>query len=363
MKRAFGVLAALVLLGGVAFALLRPTSHDDKKTTKTVTITGLIGSEKQDFFQDEDVKAELAAQGLIVKTLPVGSWQMVDKLDGQAFAFPASQAPADKIRQNKGITEVVSAPFYSPLVVVAHQATAQALKDSGMAAEDPTTHVWTLRMDAYRDALRTNKTWEQLLGGKPKAELRGNVLMATTDPKDSSSGAMYLALLSSLENGGPVSSDAEVEKVKDLLYTAISKQGEKKQSTDLLFKDFTSGVGRPLSLVYESEAAELVRQQNTLGDMVVLYPDTTIFSAHTLVGLNEDGRKLATLLQNNTKLREAATKHGFRIQGDTKAFGTQFRTQDDSFHLAPNLDQAGINHASIPVYDVLKKLTDYATKP
>ncbi|MFE6865256.1 hypothetical protein ACFVFS_01725 [Kitasatospora sp. NPDC057692] len=361
MKRAFGVLAALVLLGGVAFALLKPSS--DGSGPKTVTISGLIGSEKQDFFQDKDVKAELAAQGLVVNTLSVGSWQMVDKLDGQAFAFPASQAPADKIREKKGITELVPAPFYSPLVVVAHEATAQALKASGLAAEDPATHVWSLKMDAYRDALRTNRTWEQLFGGQPKGELRGTVLLSTTDPNASSSGAMYLALLSSLENRGPVSSDAEVDGVKDLLRTAITKQGSMQQSTDLLFKEFTSGGGKPLSLVYESEAAELVLQNKAPSDTVVLYPDTTIFSDHTLVGLNPDGRKLAGLLQTNAKLREAATRHGFRIQGDVAAFGTQLKSKDDSFHLAPSLRESGIVSAGIPKYDVLKKLTDFATKP
>ncbi|MFE2105158.1 hypothetical protein ACFXAF_04705 [Kitasatospora sp. NPDC059463] len=358
MKRAFGVLLALALLGGVAFALLRPSD----KTEKTETITGLIGSEKQEFFQDKDVKAELAAQGLVVNTLPVGSWQMVDKLDGQDFAFPASKAPADKIREKKGIAELSPAPFYSPLVVVAHEATAKALEAGGMAVLDPATHVWNFKMDVYLDALRKGRTWEDLSGGKSQGELRGSIMMATTDPNDSSSGAMYLALLSSLENNGPVSSDAEVEKVKDLLHTAIVKQGEKQQSTDLLFKGFTSGVGRPLSLVYESEAAELVLQNKAPDDTVVLYPDTTIFSDHTLVGFSPGGRKLAGLLQSNTKLREAATRHGFRIQGDVTAFGAQLRSRADSFHLSPDLNRSGIGHAAVPVYDVLKKLTEVATK-
>ncbi|MEE1823381.1 substrate-binding domain-containing protein [Streptomyces sp. BE20] len=361
MKRAFGVLAALLLLGGVAFALLKEPRGDDKEP-ETVTVNGLIGSEKREFFEDGDVKAELARQGLAVKVVSAGSWQMGDNLDNMDFAFPASQPPADAIRASKKITETAIRPFYSPLVIMAHAQTARVLADNGLASQDQASGVWTFTMDEYLNAVRTGRKWDQLKGDKP-GDLAGDVYLTTTDPTTSSSGAMYVALLSFLENGHqPVADAAGVERTKGLLHTAITKQGALKKSTDEPFADFLSNGGGALVLAYESQAAELVVKQKAPEDLVVLYPDTTVYSDHTVVGLTGNGRKLAGQLNGNEKLRQLAAKYGFRPQGDTNAFGQQLKSASGSFKLAPNLGAAKVKQAPIPVPDILQKLIDGATK-
>ncbi|WP_327676281.1 substrate-binding domain-containing protein [Kitasatospora sp. NBC_00458] len=361
MKRAFGVLAALLLLGGVAFALLKPV-NDDPKDSGAVNVSGVIGSEKREFFDDAEVKKELAAKGLTVKVLSAGSWQMADNLDGMDFAFPASQPPADAIRASRKITETAIRPFYSPLVIMAHEGTAKALAANGLASQDPVSKVWTFKMDPYLDAVRSGRKWDQLTGDKP-GELSGDIYLTTTDPTSSSSGAMYVALLSFLENGHqPVADVAGVEKTKGLLHTAITKQGALKKSTDEPFADFLSNGGGALVLAYESQAAELVVKKKAPEDLVVLYPDTTVYSDHTVVGLTENGRKLADQLNGNPRLRELAAQYGFRPQGDTNAFGQQLKSASGSFNLAPNLSAAKVKQAPIPVADMLQKLIDGATK-
>ncbi|MEU6234208.1 hypothetical protein [Kitasatospora sp. NPDC047058] len=362
MRRVFGVLVAVLLLGGVAFALLQPGGDGKDKGPVTVTVNGLIGSEKREFFDDPAVRAELAAQGMAVKVQSAGSWQMGDNLDGMDFAFPASQPPADAIRTKKGITETAIRPFYSPLVIMAHESTARVLESNGLAGQDKASKVWTFRMAEYLNAIRTGRRWDQLNGDKP-GDLAGDIFLTTTDPTTSSSGAMYVSLLSYLENGNqPVADAAGVERTKALLHTAITKQGSLKKSTDEPFADFLSNAGGPLVLAYESQAAELIVKKKAPEDLVVLYPDTTVYSDHTVVGLTENGRKLAGQLNGNAKLRELAASYGFRPQGDTNAFGAQLKSASGSFTLAPNLGAAKVKQASTPVPEVLQKLIDGAMR-
>ncbi|MEV6973546.1 hypothetical protein [Kitasatospora sp. NPDC093806] len=356
MKRAFGVLAALLLLGGVAFALLRPTGDD------LVTVKGVIGSEKREFFEDPEVKAELAKQGIKVSADSAGSWQMSDiNLDDRDFAFPASQAAAESIQAKRGLTGTLVRPFYSPLVIMAHVPTANVLVNAGMATRDETTGVVTFKMDELLKALRQSKRWEQLEAPDKPGDLGGDIFLTTTDPATSSSGALYVSVLSYLLNGRQVVADeAGVQKVKGDLYTAFSKQGGLKKSTDEPFADFLSNAGGPLVLAYESQAAELVVKGKAPADLTVLYPDTTIVSDHTIVGLTANGRKLADQLNTNAKLRELAAKYGFRPREDPAAFAARVKGKKQPPYLAADLTAANIKQAPVPVPDILAKLTNTA---
>ncbi|MFJ9947436.1 hypothetical protein [Kitasatospora sp. NPDC091207] len=359
MKRVFGVVAALVLLGGVAFALLK--SPGDDPGPKVVTVTGVIGSEKRDFFKDPAVTAELALQGLKVETQTTGSWLMsgskVDQLD---FTFPASLSPAEAIRKQLQVKDAPIRPFYSPLVVLAHQSTAKVLARNGLASQDQNSRVWTFKMDEYLTLVKAGKKWEELPGAKEESDLSGSIFMTTTDPGESSSGALYIALVSYLLNNHQVvSNDTEVQQTKGVLQTLTAKQGIQKSSSDEPFRDFLSNVGNPLVLAYESQAAQLTVEGKNTGDMVVLYPDTTISSDHTIVGRTEAGQKLANLLRDNEQLRKLEAKYGFRPQSDPKAFGLQTAGRENPA-FAAELAPAGVKQAPVPESAVLAKLVDAA---
>ncbi|MFF2749180.1 hypothetical protein ACFVVA_27015 [Kitasatospora sp. NPDC058048] len=360
MRRALGVVAALALLGGVAFALI---PDDPKKdTTETVTVTGLIGSEKRAFFENDDVKAELAKQGLVVRTDSTGSWTMSDqagKTPGLDFAFPASSAPAREIQRIWKLQDSPMVPFYSPLVIVAHESVAKVLKENKLADLDAVTGVWTFRMDEYVNALKGNRRWEDLTGAGAHPELSGQLFVTTTDPESSSSGAMYLALLSYIANNHQVvSDDAGVAAVKDVLYKANALQGIQKSSSDEPFRDFGAGIGSPLIFAYESQAAALSLQGKPTGDMVVLYPDTTVYSDHTVVAHTDNGRKLADVLQNDEVLRGLEARFGLRPQAAPEAFANLMREKKPTF--APDLTAAKVKQATLPSLDNLLKLTTAA---
>ncbi|MFG3049854.1 hypothetical protein ACGFZP_02720 [Kitasatospora sp. NPDC048239] len=366
MRRVFGVLAALVLLAGVGVALFWTDGGDPDGKDKVITISGVIGSEKREFFADPDVVAELRKKGLKVDTVTTGSWLMGDSdLKDYAFAFPSSLSPAEDIRRRRQINTEPVRPFYSPLVVLAHRQVADVLKGNGLASVSD-SGVWTFKMDPYLKAVQDGRRWQDLTGTKDHAELSGSIFLTTTDPSTSSSGALHLAAISYLANGHQVvSDDAGVARVAGVVKQVTSMQGDQKTSSDGPFKDFLSGVGNPLVLVYESQVAALSAKGTTTpggsaGDLVVLYPDTTVSSDHTLVALQPGGEKLAAALRDDPVLRDLEARYGFRPQADPTALGRAVKDAKGGPVYAPDLSAAGVQQAQVPTVAILNKLINAA---
>ncbi|MFB6632857.1 hypothetical protein ACFCWY_23480 [Streptomyces sp. NPDC056362] len=357
VRRILGIVLAALLLGGVATVLV--TGGDKDTGTATKTVRGVIGSEKAEFFADPLVVKALAAKGLTVSTETSGSWDMEAlPLDGYDFAFPSSKAPADGLRAKARVTAkdaAVSAPlrpFYSPLVV-AHSAAAQVLAANGLAVLGPRGTSGTLRMDAYLAAARADRTWQQLKGSAGHAELSGTLFITSTDPMASSSGALYLAAASYVADGGRVAGDeAAVTRTAPLLRKLVQVQGAQQSGSDAPFRDFVSGVGNPLVLVYESQVAAQLLAGRPMGDLVVLYPDTTVNSDHTLVPLTENGRALGELLSTDPELRRLAVRHGFRPQGAA----SEFTAATDGHTAYLNQTLTGVRQAPVPTGKVLHEM-------
>ncbi|MFI5527917.1 hypothetical protein ACIA8O_05105 [Kitasatospora sp. NPDC051853] len=356
MRRVIGVLAALVLLGGVAYAVLRPESGPGLTEVRI-----LIGSEKAEFFNDPEVAAEFRAKGFEVKSQTIGSWSMANaNLDGYGMVFPASRGPAEEVAKKRGITTEPVRPFYSPLVVIAHEKVAALLRDRGYAGRKE-GGPWKLDMAKYLTAVGSDTRWDQLDEPKSIPELAGDVFVTSTDPATSSSGALYLAAAAYVKNGNRVVSDqAGEQSVAPLLRKLTAKQGDQKTSSDGPFKDFQSGVGNPLVLAYESQVASLVAHGTTVKDLVVLYPDTTVSSDHTALGLTPEGRKIAELLRDDPKLIGLAALHGFRPQADPGAFSRALKEPNPTTVFVPGLAEAGIVQAQPPTVEVLARLVDIA---
>ncbi|MEU5218826.1 hypothetical protein AB0G79_21875 [Streptomyces sp. NPDC020807] len=360
VRRILGIVLAVLLLGGVAAVLVTGGDKDTGTATKTVrTVRGVIGSEKAEFFADPRVVKALAAKGFTVTSETSGSWDMEElPLDGYDFAFPSSKGPADELRAKARVRSKPAdaaattplRPFYSPLVVVAHSAAARVLAGNGLATLGPRGTSGTLKMEAYLAAARADRTWQQLKGSAGHAELSGTLFITSTDPVASNSGALYLAAASYVADGGRVAGDrAAVTRTAPLMRKLIQVQGAQQTSSDAPFRDFVSGVGNPLVLVYESQVAAQLIAGRSMGDLVVLYPDTTVNSDHTLVPLSENGRAFGELLATDPELRKLAVHHGFRPQGAANEFTTA--TQGHADYLNQTLN--GVRQAPVPTSQVL----------
>ncbi|MFF3498899.1 hypothetical protein [Streptomyces sp. NPDC003247] len=348
MRRIAGIVLAVLLIGGVVAAVV--AGRDNEATgTATKTVRMVIGSEKAEFFADPDVVKALAAKGWTVRAETSGSWAMEGlDLKGYDLAFPSSQAPAVELAAKYKVTGTLPRPFYSPLVVVAHKNAAEVLAGNGLAALDA-EHRGTFEMAAYLDAARADRTWQQLKGADKYGELTGTLYLSSTDPETSNSGALYLAAASYVANDGKVvASDAEVDGAGPLLHKLVSVQGAQQSSTDAAFRDFVSGAGNPLVLVYESQVAALLADGQQPDDLVVLYPDTTVNSDHTAVPLTGNGKAVAELLATDPRLRELEVRHGFRPQGDTAEFASA------GTYLKQRL--TGVRQAPVPTSKVLHEL-------
>ncbi|MFD7437869.1 hypothetical protein [Streptomyces sp. NPDC059861] len=352
MRRISGIVLAVLLIGGVVAAVVAGRDNGDQGTA-TKTVRGVVGSEKAEFFADPQVVDALAAKGYTVQAEPSGSWAMEElDLQGYDFAFPSSQAPADALAAKYKAQQPLPRPFYSPLVVVAHRGAAEVLRAGGLATLDE-PHRGTLKMSAYLDAARDDRTWQQLKGASKYGELSGTLYIASTDPVTSNSGALYLAAASYVDNDGKVvASDADVVRTAPLLRKLVSVQGAQQSSSDGAFRDFISGAGNPLVLVYESQVASLLAEGQGVDDLTVLYPDTTATSDHTVVPLNDEGRELGQLLSTDPALRKLAARHGFRPQGATAAEFTA-ATADHTDHLMPKLN---VRQVPVPTSEVLHEM-------
>ncbi len=356
VRRIAGIVLAVLLVGGVVAAVVAGRDTGDRSTA-TKTVRAVIGSEKAEFFADPDVVKALAAKGYTVKAETSGSWAMEGlDLKDHDLAFPSSQAPAAELAAKYRIRQPLPRPFYSPLVVVAHRGAAEVLAANGLAALDQNRG--TLRMAAYLDAAERDRTWQQLKGADKYGELTGTLYVATTSPETSNSGALYLAAASYAAAGGKVAaSDADVDRTAPLMRKLVSVQGAQQSSTDAAFRDFVSGAGNPLVLVYESQVAALLGGGRGVDDLTVLYPDTTANSDHTVVPLTEDGRALGELLADDPELRELAVRHGFRPQGTTAEF-----TKATAAHAAYlNQTLTGIRQAPVPTSEVLHTMARRAS--
>lgn len=352
VRRIAGIVLAVLLVGGVVAAVVAGRSNEDKGTA-TKTVHMVIGSEKADFFADPDVVKALAAKGYTVKAETSGSWAMEGlDLEGYDLAFPSSQAPAAELAARYKVRGALPRPFYSPLVVVARRGAAEVLAGNGLATLDA-AHRGTLRMSAHLDAARHDRTWQQLKGAEKYGELTGTLYISSTDPETSNSGALYLAAASYVAGAGRVvASEADVDRAAPLMRKLVSVQGAQQSSTDAAFRDFVSGAGNPLVLVYESQVTTLLREQHNPGDLVVLYPDTTVNSDHTVVPLTDNGRALAELLGTDPALRELAVRHGFRPQDDVAEFAAANASRTG--YLKQEL--TGVRQAPVPTSKVLHEL-------
>ncbi|MBG0852864.1 substrate-binding domain-containing protein [Streptomyces spinoverrucosus] len=352
MRRMTGIFLAVLLIGGVVAAVVVGRDNGEQSAA-TKTVRGVVGSEKAEFFADPQVVDALAAKGYTVKTEPSGSWAMEDlDLKGYDFAFPSSKAPADTLAEKYKAQQPLPRPFYSPLVVVAHGNAAEVLQANGLATLDEPRR-GTLKMGAYLDAARDDRTWQELKGADKYGELSGTLYIASTDPVTSNSGALYLAAASYVDNDGKVvASDADVRRTAPLLRKLVTVQGAQQSSSDGAFRDFISGAGNPLVLVYESQVAALLAQGQGVDDLAVLYPDTTATSDHTVVPLTDEGRELGQLLSTDPRLRELAVRHGFRPQGATAEFTAA--TADHTDYLNQKL--TGVRQAPVPTSGVLHEM-------
>lgn len=303
-------LAILVLVVGitVGFIVLRGNKPQVR------TLAGFVGGEKIHFLENPQVqKILLDDYAINLDIYKAGSIDMV-RADhaGKSFLFPSNQTALELYETTIGKPYKQDIIFNTPIVLYSHKMVADKLVAAGLANKNG--EVYTVNMQAMSDALKADKKWTDI----GVNELFGPITIDTTDPSKSNSGNMFSGLLANMLNGGRVLTTADLGTVLPELTKIFDKLGYMQTSSSDLFSQFlTTGVGnKPMIAGYENQLLEFSKMQSAAwpevkSDLVILYPEPTVWSTHILIALDADGADLITALQDVRLQKIAWEQHGF----------------------------------------------------
>jgi hypothetical protein len=358
LRKALGPVLALLLLVGVAVAINysvrenRQSQLAVQQAAARVNIKILTGSEKEHFLEDPELNQVLAAHGMTLTVRKAGSREIAARPDLKTFdiAFPAGAHAAVKISQNTGSKRIFTA-FYTPMAVASWKTLIPVLEQNGLVSKKDGAF-YIINMAKLLDMMEKGERWKDL-PGNTAYDVGKSILVTSTDVRKSNSAAMYLSLASYLANGNNVvDTEADVNKVTPGMIGLFSRQGYQESSSAGPFEDYTAmGIGKaPLVMIYEQQFLEYVlAHPNPNPDMVLLYPQPTILTKHTMVALTDNGARFAEELISDPKLITIAHHYGFRTQDSSELFA------------ALDAKKFPIPHTIVdvidpPTYDILEKL-------
>jgi hypothetical protein len=316
VRRVLGPVALVILVVAVAVAIFVST-REASRSRAVVTVRGLVGSEKEAYLRDPRVLDELRRNGIDLRIETSGSRAMTTRTDLATydFAFPAGEPSGQRLKAIVKAHDLYT-PFFTPMTVASWRPIANILIVNGIVKREG-QYYYIVDMPALLAAETSGRRWHDLKASGAY-DVNKSVLVSTTDPRSSNSGAMYAALASYVLNGGAVVSDrAQIARIQPRLNGLFLRQGYEESSSSGPFDDYVQiGMGKaPLVMIYESQFVEYaLAQPQRNPDMVLLYPRPTVYTKHTFVPITDRGTKLGQLLSSNETLQHLAVEHGFRIQ-------------------------------------------------
>ena len=346
--RLIGLAVLLAVITGAAFYAF---SGGAKEETE---ITGYVGGEKIGLLEDEEVIRLMEKKyGLRMDYAKAGSMDMVTAdHSGRDFLFPSSQTALELYEKMYGKPVKSEIVLNTPIVLYTRKTVADALEAGGIVTkEDGVSYV---DMERLTECVETGVTWEEL--GLP--QLYGSVTVGTTDPNESNSGNMFAGLLANVICGG-VADSSNIGPALPRLRAIFQKLGYMETSSSDLFDQFLkTGMGaKPLIAGYENQLLEFAVQnpadwKQVKGDIVMLYPNPTVWSAHVFIALDENGALGIDALTDEEVQELAWKSHGFRtgVYGtsmDAAGFGVD-GVAEDITRIAP-----------MPDVDVMQQIMEY----
>ncbi len=312
MKRYIGIAILLLSLGGgIAYKFF------GEMGAKQITVKGLIGSEKQGFFENPEIKELLQKRyGISVEYAKAGSIAMVSgDVTKEDFLFPSSQVALELFKNTHPDVKIKSETiFNSPIIMYSWDIVADALEKEGIVKKINDTY-YIVAFKKLIELILSGAKWEDI----GLSALYGKVHVIPTDPTKSNSGNQFAALLANMLNDGEVIQEENLEEIMPTLKEFFQKIGYMERSTGYLFEQFlTTGVGsKPIIVGYESQIIEYCAEhkencENIKKRVRILYPEPTLWSSHILISLSEKGTRLLEALQD-PEIQEIAWKeNGFR---------------------------------------------------
>jgi hypothetical protein len=299
---------------------------------KKIVVDGYLGGEKSGLFEDERFTGVMSKKyALSIQYKKAGSIDMISApLEDMDYLFPSSSTALELYKQKYGSAykraEVV---FNSPVVLYARKSAAEAFKQQGWVhTEEETEYIDLVKLI---DAVLADTKWS----GIGLDELYGTIYVISTDPLKSNSGNMFAGLVANMLNGGEVATGESLETNGRELKRFFEKLGYLESSSADLFNSFLkTGIGaKPVIVGYESQILEFSVEHPedwnyVKDDIVVLYPEPTVWSAHPFIALTANGDRVIDALLEEEIQTLAWETHGFRTGiASGKQQGRQFNIQ------------------------------------
>lgn len=309
--RAVAVALNLVLISCLAIVKWQ---QDHPPPPPLTTVQVAAGSEDLPYLTSAAVTRRFAQLGLKVMVSAFGSGQIAEDVPRAGYdAFFVSSQVFSVLAQNRlRQTLATSQPFTTPLEVFTWTKLDKPLRALGIINSQGRFDV-----DRYLRVIDSKTRWNSV-GGRPLGDDDTQVVLQTTDPTQSDSGAMFMAAVTYALNGHNVLSTtdpATVSRIARRASTVINPLGQMVRTTNELFMDYRrEGMnGVPMILGYQSEAKQLPS-----GGVAVPLAET-IDCEHTVVPLDPVGIKFRDAL-NDQVMQELAAKSDFTT--DTTANGS-----------------------------------------
>ena len=308
------ILGLVILILVIAAVVVYQTAFGSK--SPKVTVDGYLGGEKSGLFDDPRFSRVMVKKyGASIHYKKARSIDMISApLEGMDYLFPSNYTALELYRQKYGAAykraEVV---FNSPLVLYTRKTVSGAFKQQGWVHTEGDTEY--IDLPQLIDAVLADTPWS----GIGLDELYGNLYVISTDPLKSNSGNMFAGLVANMLNHGEVATGESLKTGGGELKRFFSKPGYLESSSADLFNSFLkTGIGaRPLVVGYESQILEFSVEhpeewEYVKDDIVVLYPEPTVWSAHPFIALTGKGDQALDALLGEEIQALAWETHGFR---------------------------------------------------
>jgi hypothetical protein len=353
-----GPLLALCLALGVGYGIWQSGNKKavlDAQVAAQAAVQELnlvSGSESVPFLSDSRVSQILLENGIRLNVQKSGSREIAQRTDLKQFdaAFPGGVPAAEKIKAVTGAKQTV-ATFYTPMVIASWKPLLPILEANALVQKRG-EHWFLLDMNKLMQLMQAGTRWRDLKNNSAFSVSK-SLLVLTTDVRKSNSAAQYLALTSWIANSGNVvTTDDEIEKLMPGLLPLFLKQGYQENTSSGPFENYLAmGMGAvPLVMIYESQFFEAALRDGSLNqDMVLLYPEPTVYSKRIIVPFNTRGEKLAQVLSTHPELQRIAAEYGMR-GGDSKLLNDALAAKN--LPAAPALNDV----VEAPTFEMLEKM-------
>lgn len=350
MKKKIAGLMLLVVLMAVIGGIYFVTGN----VPQIVNVDGYVGGEKIELLEDEEIRSVFEEKyGLNVDYSRAGSLDMMTAdLSGRDYLFPSSSIALEYYEDLHGSPVQSEIVLNTPIVLYTHQIVLDAFENQGLITTDGDVHY--IDMAGLLELIQNGTQWSDI----GLSELYGRVSVDTTDPSRSNSGNMFAALVANVLNGGQTLTEADLDTILPELQDIFGKLGYMETSSSDLFSQFLRmGVGaEPLIAGYESQLIEYAalypdEYDRIRDDVVMLYPTPTVWSAHVMIALDENGQILLNAMQDEEIQDIAWKKHGFRT-------GNYGDIADSGTIPADGVSASITQVAQVPSYDVMKVIIE-----